>query len=480
MAAPRPRIPLVTSPDNRDESTAKDARLVNCYGEKQQSGEYEVVRRPSLQAITQVVPGQLNGVYNYQGSIYFIVGGFLFGYPNPINPFGSVNLTRHSGPLSLPDPYYYFTSYVGSAPGIFLHNRASAYTFTASGGPLTDVSAAFNSAISLAAGGGAYLDQLTYVAQYGSLYLFNSDLSMGEAPVAWPSSILARIDPESIVFVSKQITYIVVFKQYTIEFFYDAGNATGSPLGPLLTSKLTYGCISEFTVQETEGNIFWIAQTRNNGIMPMVLNNLQAIYIGTPQIDRLLQGAFAVNNANIYSFIFRLDGHLFYVVTFTAANLTLAYDATERLWSQWTDVNGNYWPIAGAAENLLFHENQGIVYQVTNAIYGDQIAVGGPVLPVGIDIYTSNIDLGTRMNKTLMRMDVIADQAVGSTLQVRKNDSDYSPKAWSPFRSFDLGHKTPSIQQCGTFKKRAWHFNHRAVTPFRIKAVELFLQQGTL
>ena len=42
------RIPLATQAANRDDSSAKDAKLVNCYVEKSQDGDYWVYKRQGL------------------------------------------------------------------------------------------------------------------------------------------------------------------------------------------------------------------------------------------------------------------------------------------------------------------------------------------------------------------------------------------------------------------------------------------------
>src|SRR5271170_811167 len=47
MKAPK-RWPLVQQPSNRSTSFTKDARLVNCYAEKQPDGQYDVEKRFGL------------------------------------------------------------------------------------------------------------------------------------------------------------------------------------------------------------------------------------------------------------------------------------------------------------------------------------------------------------------------------------------------------------------------------------------------
>ena len=65
-------------------------------------------------------------------------------------------------------------------------------------------------------------------------------------------------------------------------------------------------------------------------------------------------------------------------------------------------------------------------------------------------------------------------------LQVRKNDSDYALDKWSNFRLVDLSKKQPVLTNNGSFVRRAYNLRHQSATAFRIKAVELQLDLGTL
>ena len=74
VAIPK-RLPLVLEPENRDESTDKDAKLVNGYMERSRDGkEYWIYKRPGLKQIGDAHVGAGLGVYNWQGTIYAIFG----------------------------------------------------------------------------------------------------------------------------------------------------------------------------------------------------------------------------------------------------------------------------------------------------------------------------------------------------------------------------------------------------------------------
>jgi len=147
------------------------------------------------------------------------------------------------------------------------------------------------------------------------------------------------------------------------------------------------------------------------------------------------------------------------------------------LWFQWTDHNGNYFPIVSstynaAQEHILQHESNGQAYKIDSNTYKDLDD------PIVVDIITPPVDADSYRRKQLNVMKFVGDQVEGRVLQVRRTDDDY--KTWSPWRSVDLNIEAPVLINCGTFRKRAYQLRHLKDTPFRIRAVEVQYDMGTL
>jgi hypothetical protein len=453
--------PLVTLPENRGDTTSKDARLVNCYGEKQTDGSYQVYGRPGLEQ--QSRPPGANavgrGMYNWLGDVYSIFGGTL--YKNGVAIVGSVN-TANGG--------YRWSSTLGATPRLQLGNGVAAYNYDAGAGLVQITDPQFPSSF---VKGWAYLDGTTYVGT-PTAHIQGSDIN---DPTAWDvlNDILAQIEPDQGVALAKQLVYVIFLKQWITEVFYDAGNATGSPLGTVQGAKVSYGCITADGVATIDDILFWPAT--NRGVAPQVvkLEGLKAEIISTDPIERLLDGA---DFTTTYAFTLKKRGHRFYVLTVVAANLTLVYDIDQRLWHQWTDASGNYFPFVAASfsglTTLLQHESNGRIYTFDESFVTDN----GDIIVK--DIYTPNFDADTQRGKYLSGMYFSADQTPGSLLEVRCNDNDYALNSWTNFRTVDLGTKRPYLDNCGTFVRRAYHFRHRKATQFRIKAVGLQLDLCTI
>lgn len=453
-------LPLVIRPENRDTSPSKDARLINCYMEKgEEESEFFIYKRVGL--LRDSRPPGANaagcGLYNWLGDQYSIFGPSFYKNGVLVSTVDSTN------------GVYRFSSCLGATPKLQLGNGVKAYNYDAGSGLVQITDGDFPAAF---VKGWAYLDGTTYV-------MTTKAAIQGSAindPTSWDplNVIIAQIEPDGGVALNKQLVYTVAFKQWTTEIFYDAGNATGSPLGPVQGAKVNWGCVSQDSVQEMDGSLFWVATNRSGAVNIMMMDNLKAEVISTPSVERLLDNA---DFTTVYSFTFKNKGHRFYVLTVKNTNLTLVYDTVSRSWHQWTDAAGNYFPFVAATYNAQLqhffqHESNGRIYQAeTNYLTDD-----GDIITC--DIYTPNFTGGTSRGKLMTQMRFKADQTQGSVLQVRHSDNDY--QSWSNFRNVDLSQKIPLLSNCGTFTKRAHNLRHACPTAFRIMAVEMQLDLCSL
>lgn len=459
------RLPLVITPENRYSSTTKDARLVNCYSEKTQEGDYQIYKRVGLTASSQPSGGAATGrgLWNWLGDIYSIFGSKL--YKNGVDVSGIINLDTTNG-------LYRFDSCKGASPKLQLGNGVKGYNYNSGSGLVLITDVDFPAAF---VKGWSYLDGTTYVMTQAAA-IQGSDIN---DPVNWDSlnTITAQIEPDRGVALAKQLVYTIAFKEWSTEIFYDAGNATGSPLGTVQGAKLNYGCAHEGSVTSLDGMLLWVSTNREGNAQVMLMDGLKAGIVSTDAVERLLDNA-DFSTETVYSFGFK-EAHRFYVLTLKTANLTLVYDIDEKMWSQWTDANGNYFPIVAIASNsamvhYLQHESNGRIYTASPTDYTDN----GDTITV--DIYTPNFDGGTNRRKQMNMLKFVADQVPGSTLQVRKNDQDFTTDKWSNFRYVDLSRKQPVLPNCGMFVRRAYNFRHQSHTAFRMRAVEMQIDLGTL
>lgn len=533
VAIPK-RLPLVIQPENREESTDKDAKLINGYMERSPEGEeYWVYKRPGLAAAVSgsaVVSGIGRGIYNWQGYVFTVFGGNLYYYAS----FPATAAPTLAGAVN-DDGTYKFSSTPGSVPKLQLSNGRYMYNYDFTGGLIpvlgentlvtagafqvdytyeiamigtTDfilIGAASNTPgvhfVATGAGTGtgtaylisnfpnnaqlvpgiAYQDGTTYVLDKQA-YIHGSDSPAGlNAPDQWSdltNLIGAQIEPDAGVCIAKQLVYVLALKQWSTEVFYNAGNPPGaSPLAPVQGAKMNFGCVTADSLQDIDGALLWVATNRGSAVQIIMVDNLKPVVVSTKAIERLLsEASFAAGN--VASMGIKYEGHRFYILTLKSDNLTLVYDLTDKLWSQWTDADGNYFKgVANTFYNVLRlvqHETNGMIYFMGSEYYTDAGAV------ITTDLYTPNFDGGVRRRKHLNVMEFIGDQTEGSTLQVRVNDADYASTKWSSYRLVDMSVPKPVLINCGTFMRRAVHIRHQSPTRMRLQAIELQLDVGTL
>lgn len=477
------RWPLVAQPSNRSESPLTDARLVNAYAEKDpNTGEYVVQKRIGWTTFATLAGPSL-GMYGWGGSSSFYQSGATYAlvgnvaalnlYKNGVVLAGGAFGTSPGGnnPLAFWTETQPLTNrkLVGAVVGTLFHTDGTTVTNDTAALPGTRGTNIY---------GPVYLDGVIYfMDELGQI--FGSAI---DDPTTWPATnvIVARKIPGQGVALVKQLSYVIALKENSMEVFYDANNPSpGSALGQIDGATTDYGCAFAASPQVIDGILFYV--TSNKTVSPQVVrvDNLASTIISTPAVDKMMDG-WLFSPAFTYGFSFKHGGHRFYGVTSQNRNNTPVYDIDQGMWYQWTDVLGNFFPpIAMASDgksHYLQYGNPSTLYTFEGAYTSTSATDNGSVATV--DIYTPNMDFGTRRRKTLHRMYFNTDQTPGSILYVSRSDNDY--KNFSRPRKVNLARETPYLDGEGTFTRRAYHFQHKAATDFRIRSSDLQMELGTV
>ena len=205
----------------------------------------------------------------------------------------------------------------------YLANGASRYTMT----QITDADYPSNTVR-----GCAFLDGRFFVmTPEGEIYQ-----SALENVASWSALefIQSQIESGEGIYLAKYQSYIVTLKDWSIEFFYDAANATGSILSPVQNAAAQIGCAHDDSVKEVAGTIVWMGQTRDGfGRGIFRLNGMSPEKISTPQVEKILDSD---SLATIYSWSANVGSHLLYGVTLVTTGVTLVFDFSTQLWSFFT------------------------------------------------------------------------------------------------------------------------------------------------
>lgn len=443
-------FPLFAPMANRDNTVLKDSRLYNGLAEKGQgeSGEEVwVYKRPGLLPLSTVAVGTGLGVFNWNNNIYSIFNGQL--YKDGVAK-GAVDTTSS----------YTFTSCLGATPKLFLKNKAAAYNYDDTNGLVKVTNVNYPTTT---VRGGVYLDGTTYVLTPASAI----DGSNFNDPTTWDplNTLLVQIEPDAPQCLAKQLVYVVAIKTTETEVFYDAGNGTGSPLGPVQGSKLGVGARSAESVVRCGDDLAWVGTTSEGSVQVMFMSKVHGEAISTPPVERLLA---PLDYTVVYAWSAKVAGHRYYVVTIKNANLTLAFDLSSGLWYIWTDPNGNYIPIVSATYNslaqpVLQHESNGKLYTLDAQTYQDD------GVNFTFSLFTPNFDGGLRSKKTCAMVDVIADE-INTNLNISWSDDDY--QTFTTPQSVNLLQERVTIQDGSSYRKRAYNVTNTDSTFLRIKALQ--------
>lgn len=179
----------------------------------------------------------------------------------------------------------------------------------------------------------AYLDGTFYVmTPEGRIY--GSAL---ENPQSWSALnvIQCQAEPDGGVAIARQLMYIIAFNAYSTEFFYDAGNPSGSPLLPITSAFIEVGCASAGSVAQTDNTTFFMGVTKQKGRSIYVFEGTVPRIVSNPFIDRVLNGD---DLTKVYSYCVRGNGHIFYVLTLESVGTTLIYDHSTKKWHEWSSL----------------------------------------------------------------------------------------------------------------------------------------------
>lgn len=251
---------------------------------------------------------------------------------------GSTTFTYLLGSSSTPTTTT-TTSPATPATGTILATSAatgtgSSFTFTIAGSPATPATGTITASIVKSTVPGiAYMDGYFFVMDnYGVIY--NSGI---DDPTSWTGLgyITAQNETGAGVALAKSLNYVVAFKEWSTEFFYNAANAIGSPLSPVGNGFTQVGCASGNSLTLVDGSLVWLSQVRQRGRSVHVMQGTEQVKVSTPDVERILN---LDSLATVYAYGMKLDGHSIYVLTLVSANITIVYDFQSQTWAQWSTL----------------------------------------------------------------------------------------------------------------------------------------------
>lgn len=298
-------------------------------------------------------------------------------------------------------------------------------------------------------------------------------------PTKWTASnfLSAEMFPDPIVALSRQNNQVVIFGHSSIEFFYDAANAAGSPLSRNDSTTIQMGCAAPYSIIGNEKYVFYISQSESGGRAAWIVEGFQPKKVSDEYIERILDAE--VDMSDCRGFGLRTKGHLFYIINLKTSGRTLVYDTDEKLWHEWASssagVNGVF-QCDSMADNstgaaYLLHNSNGCLYRLDPNTYTDDDN------PIIVQLITNRYDMDTYHRKFMHSCKIVGDRyQSANSLKLQWTNDDY--QTWSNEKIINLSDDYPAFQRMGVFRRRAFKLTHDTNNPLRLESLEVEYIEG--
>jgi len=313
-----------------------------------------------------------------------------------------------------------------------------------------------------------FLDGYLFLIKDGTSDIYNSNLN---DPLAFTPGdfITAEMIPDTLLRLCRLSNYLVAMGSSSIEYFFDAGNASGSPLQRNDTPVKHVGYLGGFATYENK--VFFIGSSATTAPVVYVLEDFKMDVVENPVIRRQLQ-----KNNEFLGTIVSMGGHSFYVLT--TNDVTFAMDIDTKIWTRWgfqdrdtlECIYSVMVPITGSGYCSLFALRGSPNLYYFKPDYYEDVGFTYPVI-----VQTPRQQFDSMREKYMNRIIPVTDKTTG-TLQIDWTDNDYT--SFSTVRELDLSIEKPMLHRLGRFVERALRFTVESSDSFRMYYVEVDYNLG--
>lgn len=466
-------FPFLKELDSRGSDTSKDDDYVNIYFDAKvnrltnEQHLYATKRSGSTSFIAAVGTGEVRGMYYWedQSKLFVCIQGNVYVY-NAIT--GSLLATLAA--------FITTSGVVGFSE--FLYDTGIVKLVVSDGSKLVTI----DTSNVLVIGADAdlpvhdpniyYIDGYLLLLKTSTADFYNSDLN---DPLAWtPGNFLtAEIVPDQATRLGRINNYLLMFGRKSIEYFYDAGIATGSPFQRNDTYVKYIGYLGGYT--SISNRVYFVGSNTDSQPDVFVLENASVKPVGNQALRTHLASLtdFSLLKGNIIS----IDGNDFYVID--TGSKTYVLNLSSGLWSRWIFQSGTQFAINNASNtetstsyNSLFTVvGDRTVYKFSPSLYQDN----GTTFTHSIT--TDLQEFGTYNQKVMNRLSLVCDRPTVSTLlSIQWTDDDY--QNYNTAQTVDLNQELPCIYRLGRFRRRALKLSGTYNGPFRLKRIEVDINKG--
>jgi len=334
--------------------------------------------------------------------------------------------------------------------------------------------------------------------------LFNSGI---EDPITWGALdfISAEIAPDDSVYISGHMNHIANFGTRTIEFFYDNGNPTASPLNVRTDISHNVGAIDFNTLWESGDSTFFVNLNPSGDFNISVLSNFQLTKISTPDIDTFITSSVITDGLSLMAHGFSTAGRSFYVLTTYYEDgsnnvmplSSLVFDTSTSVWGFWELMHDGIedFPLVNWTRSTATRAGDGILSNgdiitvsddknpqdsteaqvyvdagyVDPGYISDTSATGENIEMV---LITGPVDFQTRDYKYQDSLKLVAiPESTEQNMTVQW--SDESNNSYNSGRTLDLSNHNNKLTRMGRFRQRNHKLTFAGDEQIEVEAVEV-------
>ena len=173
---------------------------------------------------------------------------------------------------------------------------------------------------------------------------------------------------------------IYLFGERSTDIYYNAG-LPAFPFAKHTAGAFQYGIAAVHSVSVVDQALIWLARSGDDIGAVVAAQGSTAREISTPALRAVIDGyRRTVGITDAIGESFAILGHMFYVLTFPAADATWVYDVTTKTWTEWlswVSEEGRYaawrphWHTIAFGKHLLADRLTGVIYELDPTVYQD-------------------------------------------------------------------------------------------------------------
>lgn len=456
-------IPFVGTPQQRDLGTS-DQRYVNVVFERIPNDvlkEHVVycIKRPaisSFQSITPTGTSSGRGIYAWgaTGKIYSVVNNIIY----------SGTTSTFSMRTSTGRVWFTETPVDTGNQQLIIQDGESNYNITSTDIVTSFTSSAANYPVS-SVGGLVFMDGYLFQGQANGRIV--NSLINNTSTWAALNFLTADSHGGALEAIYIQKDQILAFTRNRVEFFYNNGNPSGSPLLRIDQNTIYVGMASRNSLAWSNENACFVGDNPSGGgggrsIYQIASQKMAPI--STPPINRFLD-AEGKSISSCTAWMESVGGRMVYCLNLVLSNRSFVYNIETGLWCEWTSAAGGRFNCVSATSlngaTYLQDVSSGQVHVVSTSIYQDNASTFNVILQ------TSKSSFGSHKRKVETGLGIIGDQTTGSLL-AQVSDDDF--KSFNTGTNIDMSLQRKDLTRLGSFYERAHRFTYSGTSSFRVTA----------